>query len=54
MSYANEVLAAMHTLIDLCAYHEGQCKGCEAQQLCNSKQPKELVDTHISHNTSQD
>lgn len=44
MSYKEEVLAAINTIIDLCAYHEGKdCEQCEAYMLCNSSTPLDLL-----------
>ena len=45
MSYEQEVDRAVDTIVDLCIYHEGLCKECRAQQLCNSKQPKDLANS---------
>ena len=44
MTYQAQVLAAIDTLIDCCAYHNGeQCTECEAYALCNSKRPIDLL-----------
>ena len=44
MTYREEVLAAIDTLIDLCAYHEGKhCEECEANELCKCNKPINLL-----------
>ena len=44
MTFAQQVNEAINTIIDVCAYHEGnQCKQCEAQRLCNSVKPLDLL-----------
>ena len=44
MSYEEEVLTAIDTLIDLCAYHNGtDCGNCLAYTLCTSSKPLDLL-----------
>lgn len=50
MTFAQQVNEAINTIIDVCAYHEGnQCKQCEAQRLCNSVKPLDLL---VSNNSN--
>ena len=49
MTYREEVLAAINTLVDLCVYHNGeQCTECEAYALCKCAKPIELLTNDIS------
>ena len=44
MTYSQQVEEAVNTIIDVCAYYEGnKCKECEARELCNSVKPLDLL-----------
>lgn len=55
MTYREEVLAAIDTLIDLCAYHNGeQCTECEAYVLCKCNRPIDVLTHNNSSNNNKD
>ena len=44
MTYEVQVLTAVDTIIDCCAYHKGtECDCCEASKLCCCKKPIDLL-----------
>lgn len=43
MTFEEHVQNAIDTIIDLCAYHEGNCQNCLAKELCGCSKPMELV-----------
>ena len=44
MTYAEQVKKAIDTIIDVCAYSNGECKEeCKAYRLCHADKPLDLL-----------